>query len=95
MSSIHHDEIAARVAAMPGWHHRGNALEKRFDCGDFDGSLRFVNAVAGAANAQNHHPDLAISWNFVTVTSCSHDVGGITERDFALAATIDALAPSG
>ncbi len=92
MSLVHHDEIGTRVAAMPNWHHRGNALEKRYDRGTFDGSIQFVNRVATLANAHDHHPDLAISWNFVTVTLCSHDAGGITERDFSLAAAIDELA---
>lgn len=92
MSLLHRDDIATRLEAMPGWHHRGNAIEKHFDRTNFDGSMRFVNAVAEAANAQDHHPDITISWNDVTVTLCSHDVGGLTERDFRLAATIDELA---
>jgi 4a-hydroxytetrahydrobiopterin dehydratase len=91
-SLIARDEIARRLESMPGWHHRGNALEKRFDRGDFNGSLAFVNAVAAEANAQDHHPDIAISWNDVTLTLSSHDSGGLTERDFRLAAAIDRLA---
>ncbi|GAC1308695.1 MAG: 4a-hydroxytetrahydrobiopterin dehydratase [Vulcanimicrobiaceae bacterium] len=91
MSVLHHDEIAARLLAMPGWHHRGNALEKHYDCANFDGSIRFINAIAALANAHDHHPDLAISWNDVGVTLSSHDAGGITTRDFRLAAAIDAL----
>lgn len=91
MSVLHHDDIATRLESLTGWHHRGNALEKRFDCANFDGSIAFVNAIAAAANAQDHHPDLTISWNDVTVTLSSHDAGGITARDFTLAATIDAL----
>ena len=91
MSVLHHDEIATRLQTMAGWHHRGNALEKHFDCANFDGSIAFVNAIAAAANAQDHHPDLTISWNDVTVTLSSHDAGGITARDFSLAATIDGL----
>jgi 4a-hydroxytetrahydrobiopterin dehydratase len=91
MSTLHHDDITRRLEALPGWHRRGNALEKHFDRGDFDGSLAFVNAVAKIANAQNHHPDITISWNTVTLTLCSHDAGGITERDFTLAAAVDAV----
>ena len=91
MSALHHDEIAKRLAAMPGWHHRGNALEKHFACGDFDGSMRFVNAIAEAANAQDHHPDMTISWDDVAIVLSSHDVGGITSRDFRLAAAIDEI----
>jgi 4a-hydroxytetrahydrobiopterin dehydratase len=86
------DEIAHRLEALPGWHHRGNAIEKHFDRGDFNGSLAFVNALAAEANAQDHHPDITLSWNDVTVTLSSHDSGGLTERDFRLAAAIEALA---
>ena len=89
---LRHDEITVRLEAMSGWHHRGNALEKHFDRTNFDGSIRFVNEIARVANAQDHHPDLTISWNDVTVTTSSHDAGGITERDFRLAIAIDALA---
>lgn len=89
--TLSHAEIGDRLKARPGWNHRGNALERSFERGDFDGSIAFVNAVAEAANALNHHPDLTISWGTVTVTLCSHDAGGITERDFALAERIDAI----
>jgi 4a-hydroxytetrahydrobiopterin dehydratase len=50
-----------------------------------------VNAVAAVANRQNHHPDIAISWNRVTIRTWSHDANAITERDAALARAIDAL----
>jgi 4a-hydroxytetrahydrobiopterin dehydratase len=87
-------ELARRVAALPGWTRAGDALQRTFDRGDFAGSLRFVNAVAAIANELDHHPDMAISWNSVTLTLSSHDVGGVSERDFALAARIDALPAS-
>ena len=91
MSLVDHDEIVRRLAEMPEWHHRGNALEKRFDRASFDGAIEFVNAVASLANLHDHHPDMTVSWNLVTLTLCSHDVGGITERDFLLANALDAL----
>jgi 4a-hydroxytetrahydrobiopterin dehydratase len=86
-----HEQIAARLAELPGWHHLPNCIEKVFDRGDFDGSLRFVNEVARLANEQNHHPDIGISWNRVTLTLSSHDAGGLTDRDFRLARAIEAL----
>jgi 4a-hydroxytetrahydrobiopterin dehydratase len=87
----HHD-IRERLAALPGWQHRGDAIERVFDRGDFNGSLHFVNAVGEAANKANHHPDITIHWNRVTLTLSSHDAGGLTQRDFDLAKIIDALA---
>jgi 4a-hydroxytetrahydrobiopterin dehydratase len=94
MSVLPPDEIEQRLETLPDWHHRGNALEKHFDRGNFDGSIAFVNAVASVANAQDHHPDITISWNAVTLTLCSHDAGGITDRDFSLATAIERLAAS-
>lgn len=92
MSVLSHAEVTELLETLPGWHHRGNAIEKRFDRGNFDGSMRFVNAVAAEANSQDHHPDMTISWNDVTMTLSSHDVGGITTRDFRLASAIEKLA---
>jgi 4a-hydroxytetrahydrobiopterin dehydratase len=74
-----------------GWTNDGAALVKIFDRKDFDGSIAFVNAVAKIANAQNHHPDIALAWNEVTIRTWSHDVGAITGRDVKLAQAIDAL----
>ncbi|HEY0615038.1 MAG TPA: 4a-hydroxytetrahydrobiopterin dehydratase [Candidatus Elarobacter sp.] len=75
----------------PGWAADGQALVKTFERDGFDGAIAFVNAVASVANAQNHHPDIALSWNRVTIRTWSHDVNAITERDAALARAIDAL----
>ncbi|MGD0053039.1 MAG: 4a-hydroxytetrahydrobiopterin dehydratase [Vulcanimicrobiaceae bacterium] len=74
-----------------GWTNDGKALVKVFDRKDFDGSIAFVNAVAKIANAQNHHPDIALAWNEVTIRTWSHDVNAITDRDVKLAKAIDAL----
>lgn len=76
----------------PGWTNDGQALAKVFDRGDFDGSIAFVNAVAAVANRLDHHPDITLSWNRVTIRTWSHDAGAITARDAALAREIDAVA---
>lgn len=79
------------MQAPPGWTNDGSALVKRFDRHDFDGSIAFVNSVAEVANRLNHHPDLAVSWNEVTIRTWSHDVNAVTDRDVALAYAIDEL----
>ncbi|GAC1415495.1 MAG: 4a-hydroxytetrahydrobiopterin dehydratase [Candidatus Velthaea sp.] len=84
-------EITERLRTLPEWKRQGTAMSRTFDRRDFKGSIAFVNAVASAANAADHHPDITISWNHVTVTTWSHDAGGLTDRDFNLAATLDAL----
>jgi 4a-hydroxytetrahydrobiopterin dehydratase len=86
------DAVARELSELPGWKREGEEIVRTFDRGNFNGSIAFVNAVAAAANAADHHPDLAISWNSVTVRLSSHDAKGLTNRDFALARTIDGLA---
>ncbi len=80
------------IEAPSGWTNDGQALTKRFDRRNFNGSIAFVNAVADVANRLNHHPDIALSWNEVTIRTWSHDVSAITDRDVALAKAIDAIA---
>jgi 4a-hydroxytetrahydrobiopterin dehydratase len=86
------DAIARELAALPGWERDGEEIVRTFDRGNFNGSIAFVNAIAMAANAADHHPDIAVSWNEVTLRLSSHDAHGLTDRDFALARAIDAIA---
>lgn len=86
------DAVVRELAGLPGWSREGEEIVRAFDRGNFNGSIAFVNAIAAAANTADHHPDLAISWNSVTVRLSSHDAHGLTSRDFALAHKIDGLA---
>ena len=86
------DAIARELAALPGWSREREEIVRTFDRGNFNGSIAFVNAIAAAANAADHHPDIAIAWSSVTVRLSSHDAHGLTGRDFALARAIDELA---
>jgi 4a-hydroxytetrahydrobiopterin dehydratase len=76
---------------LPGWERRGNQIAKSFVRQDFAQAMAFVNEVAGAAEAAGHHPDIDIRWNTVILALSSHDEGGLTERDFQLAARIQEL----
>jgi 4a-hydroxytetrahydrobiopterin dehydratase len=86
------EDVARELAALPGWSLDAGEIVRTFDRGNFNGSIAFVNDIATAANEADHHPDLTISWNDVTVRLSSHDAHGLTERDFGLARTIDRLA---
>jgi 4a-hydroxytetrahydrobiopterin dehydratase len=86
------DAVARELAALPGWSLDGDEIVRTYDRGNFNGSIAFVNDVADAANVADHHPDIAIAWNRVTLRLSSRDAHGLTARDFALARTIDALA---
>jgi 4a-hydroxytetrahydrobiopterin dehydratase len=92
MGLLNDAEIEARLAGLPGWKRSGEAIAKTFECGDFVGSIRFVESLVNPAEAMNHHPDLQISWDSVAVSISTHSLGGVTEADFELAAKIDALA---
>jgi 4a-hydroxytetrahydrobiopterin dehydratase len=92
MALLDDSEIEARLAQLDGWERAGDAIEKRFERGDFVGSVRFVESIVAPAEEMNHHPDLAISWATVTVTISTHSEGGLTASDFELASKIDALA---
>jgi 4a-hydroxytetrahydrobiopterin dehydratase len=84
-------EIEQRLAGLSGWELRGKAIEKSFKREDFVGSVRFADGLVEPAEAMNHHPDLTISWDTVTVTISTHSEGGLTANDFELAGRIDAL----
>lgn len=85
-------EIETRLSEHPGWERAGTAIRKSFKRGDFVGSVNFAQSVVGPAEEMNHHPDLEISWDTVTVSLSTHSEGGVTPADFELAAKIDALA---
>lgn len=91
MAGLNAAAIASELARFPHWSFDGSAVVRTFDRGDFNGSIAFVNAVADVANRLDHHPDIALSWNAVTVRTWSHDIDGISARDFALVEAIDAL----
>jgi 4a-hydroxytetrahydrobiopterin dehydratase len=92
MAPLGDAEIDARLAEHPGWERNGSTIRKSFKRGDFVGSVNFVQSLVGPAEEMNHHPDLEISWDTVTVSLCTHSDGGVTAADFELAAKIDARA---
>jgi len=92
MALLDDDEIEAKLGELDGWERAGDAIEKKFDRGDFVGSVELVKSIVGPAEEMNHHPDLAISWSEVTVTISTHSEGGLTADDFELAKRIDSLA---
>jgi 4a-hydroxytetrahydrobiopterin dehydratase len=91
MALLSDEEIDGRLQGISGWERDGEAIRKDFKNEDFKGSVSFVNRVMPVAEAMNHHPDLAVSWDTVTVTISTHSEGGLTANDFDLAARVDAL----
>jgi 4a-hydroxytetrahydrobiopterin dehydratase len=87
-------EIQQVLQQLPGWRQNGNAIERKFQFDNFVKAMEFVNHIAEAAEAVNHHPDILISYNKVTLSLVSHDSGGVTQRDIKMAGRINELAPA-
>ncbi|HRQ74206.1 MAG TPA: 4a-hydroxytetrahydrobiopterin dehydratase [Phycisphaerales bacterium] len=84
-------EIQAALAATPEWSEVSGAIQRTYDFKDFVQAMRFVNKVAEHAEKVQHHPDILVRYNKVTISVSTHDAGGITAKDFALAKAVDAM----
>ncbi len=85
-------EVAAQIAAAtPAWRSSDQAIERAFQFTDFRLTMAFVNAVAGVADAEDHHPHLAVDYGRCLVRLNTHSAGGVTRNDFICASKIDVL----
>jgi 4a-hydroxytetrahydrobiopterin dehydratase len=91
MDLLTEEAIAAELATVPDWAHVGDSIRRTVTKADFRAAMLYVGAVAYLAEEANHHPDILIQWNKVTLTLSTHSAGGLTAKDFALARTVDAL----
>ena len=87
-------EVARLLAARPGWSLHDGSLHRELTFADFPAAWAFMSRIALEAERMGHHPDWCNSYNRVVVELSTHDAGGITELDFALAERIDAVAPA-
>ncbi|MBI3880080.1 MAG: 4a-hydroxytetrahydrobiopterin dehydratase [Verrucomicrobia bacterium] len=92
MTKLKPAEIKRALRSVRHWTKRGRAITRTYTFKDFVAAMKFVNAAARVAERAWHHPDIDIRWNQVTLTLSTHDAGGLTEKDFALAAKFDAAA---
>ncbi len=81
--------IQRELGNLAGWTRRADVLTRTYQFKNFVESIVFVNRVAGLAEGANHHPDIDIRYSKVVLTLSTHDAGGITENDLALAKAID------
>ncbi len=91
MKLLTEPEITAELVAVPAWTRDGDSITTLTQRADFKDALLYVGAVAYLAESANHHPDITIAWNKVTLTLSTHSAGGLTAADFALARQISAL----
>ena len=88
-------EIQRALGKLAGWARRGDTLTKTYTFGSFADGIAFVNRIAKVADSRNHHPDIDIRYTKITCILSTHDAGGITEKDLALARDIDSAATGG
>ncbi|HYE02055.1 MAG TPA: 4a-hydroxytetrahydrobiopterin dehydratase [Phycisphaerales bacterium] len=86
-------QVESQLMSHPEWSEAGGALQRTYQFRNFAEAMAFVNKVAAAAERSNHHPDILVRYNKVTLTLSTHDAGGITLKDFELAGVVDACAP--
>jgi 4a-hydroxytetrahydrobiopterin dehydratase len=93
MALLTDEERSAFLTEHPDWEISGETLHRTFTFTDFVEAMGFVTRMAIIAEKANHHPDIDIRWNRVSIALSSHDEGGMTEKDTALALRIEKLQP--
>jgi 4a-hydroxytetrahydrobiopterin dehydratase len=91
MPSLDTKQVARRMKTVPLWAKRGRAIRRTFQFEGFMGAVGFVNRVARAAEKADHHPDIDIRWNKVSLTLSTHSEGGLTGKDFSMARQCSAI----
>jgi 4a-hydroxytetrahydrobiopterin dehydratase len=85
------NEVDRLVAGLNGWSQADNSIQRTFQMVSFPAALMFASAVGQLAEKADHHPDILIRYRKVTLTLSTHSAGGLTEKDIALAAQINAI----
>jgi 4a-hydroxytetrahydrobiopterin dehydratase len=85
-------EVDRALQTLKGWTRNGESIVRIFQFANFPEAMEFVDKIAAAAEAVNHHPDILINYNKVTLTLVSHDSGGVTQRDIRMAGKINEVA---
>ena len=92
MQALSDIEIQRGLGALPGWSRKGDTLVKTYHFAAFPDGIAFIARVADVAESMSHHPDIDIRYTKVHFALSTHDAGGITPKDFALAKAIEELA---
>lgn len=91
MAALNIRQVRKSMKLVPKWTLLSRAIRRKFEFDGFADAIAFVNQVARKAEAADHHPDIDIRWNKVTLTLSTHSEGGLTGKDFAMAAQCSAL----
>lgn len=91
-NKLNAEEIAFKLGQLEeGWEVQDDFINKEYEFENFSEALEFVNQVGAIAEEADHHPDIFFGYGYAEIAITSHDAGGLTERDFELAAKIDKL----
>ncbi len=90
MARLNAQELAKALQSLPEWSGEGGEIRRAYQFPGFMAAIGFVNRAAQLAESANHHPDIDIRYNKVLVALSTHDEGGVTEKDVALATKLDA-----
>ena len=91
MTKLEQNEIEEALQGLNGWRQQGDEINKEFSFADFSLAMEFVNHVAGAAQAVEHHPDIDIRYDKVKLALSTHSEGGLTKKDVELARKIEEM----
>jgi 4a-hydroxytetrahydrobiopterin dehydratase len=91
MQKLSKNEIDQKIKSLNNWSLEGHSIKKSWQFSDFKEAMKFINEVADLANEQDHHPEIFNVYNKVELKFSTHDAGGLTDRDFKIAAAIDRL----
>lgn len=91
MTVLSDEQVSERLAGLDDWSLQGDSIVHVETLADFKAAILYVGAVAYLAEAANHHPDVTVQWNKVTLTLSTHSAGGLTGNDFAMAEQISRL----
>ena len=91
MQKLEATEIAAKLAELSDWSHNGDQIERKLTFPSFMDAIAFINRIAELADAADHHPEIFNVYDRVELVLTTHDASGLTEKDFKLAAQIDAV----
>ncbi len=89
MDKLAPETVEQKLEEFSEWSQSGDSIQRTFNFDDFVAAIAFVNRIADLAESQQHHPDIMIRYNKVTLTLSTHDAGGLTDKDFGFARSAD------
>jgi 4a-hydroxytetrahydrobiopterin dehydratase len=92
MNLLDDSAVEQRLTGVPEWRREGDEIRRKITARDFPAAIRIVDEIAVEAEKLNHHPDIDIRWRTLHLVLTTHDAGGLTDKDFTLAARIDEIA---